>query len=1129
MAIENKVVSFTAEANTKKYDAAVKKSLAAQAKHLKTNIKLTEGLDKETRAVGGDLHKYEAAVKKVFKTEQKRYEYLASRATVYMKEMLKAGKELQKRDVERQVGQIKEVKEAKRLLTIREAMADMHTRAETRKTDKLTETAGYGGHEMGEEMKDSLKEAMSSLSSRDFGGLAGSLMKAVGSAGKGLAGAATRASAGGGGPMGPMLAKIAPILKTIGSLAPMIGALSGALMAVVKIFLDADAAAKDFNQQVLATTGTAGFLAKNVGNADRAANEMKDTMKEMYDQATSLDNIGWGISKETHAQVEAALGAQGVQIDKTKEYFDEIKAGRVQNQGMVKDWGSMVQMSVGYSRAFGVSLQEVTDLQGELMSELGMGFDGVQQGFQEMVKGAEDAGIAGNKFFGQIRAISSDISLFNLRIGDAAKLMSKLDKAMSPRKAAEFFQTITKFFKGMGLMDRAKMVLMAGQGTTKGILKKDLDSRVDALAKDLDKLGDGVGDDLKKSLGNKSQLVKFLSKHDKDLSGEQRDAIMTASRQQQKIARGGIIDLASAMKDASPFAAMDEIEAMSKRMFGKPLEELSGVQVAAIEQAANINDEQLDQFSKLKETLDVQKETIAQKLDEGTKLTGEEADMMKKMGISFKAGEKDSDAGDKLRHADSKKVWDNMSKTQQDTLRDSAGTLDQAKRQGDLTQSLTDKLGVIMDFLMREVYNVLTTIEDAFFDVLDFLHIGDHEKRQFDKAQVKAAKTRDDRLIKAFQDAKGDMSKVGGGIAGAVGGDFMANLKSAGDDWKKLNEDIGKEQDPKKKEAIQKKIDDLAQKKAQDTWKVLGALSHDQTVSALQDAGRSDPKLKQIADIMGKADDAGGVQLSMDDALKQLNMSMSDLSSDEVNELLGKSLWAMTPDQLLDVVPALNFGKKAGAPAAPGVPAGAPTPDQPSAAQAAAAPSSAKPVTPDDTEKATEEQGKNIQGAVDDLRVNMKKQSSGIVLNGPYLKNQYGGQIEDSVYNAAAKALFEYFMYSDLQKEDVATALKNGINPRDFGASMVSELRKTDSDATLAGRGNIAKNIQSPAHADGGVVARPAPGEIFASVKPGERITPAGGGGGNVITLELKGDLKRIIRAEAHNAINEAQRAAPRR
>ena len=68
--------------------------------------------------------------------------------------------------------------------------------------------------------------------------------------------------------------------------------------------------------------------------------------------------------------------------------------------------------------------------------------------------------------------------------------------------------------------------------------------------------------------------------------------------------RGGIIDLASAMKDASPFAAMDEIEAMSKRMFGKPLEDLSGVQVAAIEQAANINDEQLDQFSKLKETLE---------------------------------------------------------------------------------------------------------------------------------------------------------------------------------------------------------------------------------------------------------------------------------------------------------------------------------------------------------------------------------------------------------------------------------------------------------------------------------------------------------------------------------------------
>jgi hypothetical protein len=48
--------------------------------------------------------------------------------------------------------------------------------------------------------------------------------------------------------------------------------------------------------------------------------------------------------------------------------------------------------------------------------------------------------------------------------------------------------------------------------------------------------------------------------------------------------------------------------------------------------------------------------------------------------------------------------------------------------------------------------------------------------------------------------------------------------------------------------------------------------------------------------------------------------------------------------------------------------------------------------------------------------------------------------------------------------------------------------------------------VIAPAHATGGVVAKPAPGEYFASVAPGEAIVPAGGGrgasgGGTSITI----------------------------
>ncbi len=1227
----NELLNFTAVADTRKFNAEITKSGKLQQKYQKSVLKGTQGIDRATKTLGGDLRKYETAVKKVVKSEEqrmtllssyakkvesleedlltatkteaegirktmdaleKKYKLALAGAAGYQKELLKIqeqDRELIKLEKERLAGQNAEVKGAKDLLTIREAIADMHERASARHKDALSDVAGFGGHEMTEGFKDSIGDALSSISSRDFGGFASSMMKALGTAGKGAGGGLLRAAAGGGaggggGAMAKLMASLGPTINMISKLAPIIATLSSTVMAVVKLFLDADAAAKDFNKEVLSTTSTSGYLAKNFGSATKAAEDLKSTMKDMYDQATATDNLGWGISKETHQQVEQALGAQGVMITKTEEYFDAIKKGRVANQGMVKDWGSMVQMSVGYSRAFGVSLSEVTDLQGELMSELGMGFDDVQEGFQKMAQGAEDAGIAGNKFFAQIRAVSSDISLFNMRIGDAAKIMSKLDKAMSPRKAAEFFQTITKFFKGMGLMDRAKMVLMAGTGKTKGILKKDLDQRVDALAKDLDKLGDGVGHDLTQSLGNKSQLVKFMAKHDKELSGEQRDAIMTASRQQQKIARGGIIDLASALKDASPFAAMDEIEAMSKRMFQKPIEELSGVQLAAVEQAAGINDEQIDQFAKLRGTLDVTQEQIAQKLDKGTKLTDEEAEMMRKLGINYKSGQEDTEAGDKLRHKDSKAVWDNMNKSQQDSLRDSAGTLDQAKRQGDLTQSLIDKLGVLMDFIMREVYNVLIDVWDT---LLDFFNFWPFKDASYDvkKIEVAVAKTKNRDLMDVFQNAKGDMGKFkGDAIMKVLGPQLAKAMEASQSEYDKLGDQKKTETDPEKLKAIDKRMQELVDAKQADAQMLENQLDAQQQSALIADKGigLTEEQTKKIQDQIDLAKGMGEKQ-DLNTAIIKSGITLDQKQSDE---MMKKALWAMTPQQLANLQlkmpdatgtkggapaaaapvqtggaagagpqatpsPALQAGQSAGgapaaaAPAQTGGAAGAgpqatPSPAlqagqsassqpvTPSPALQAGQSASSQPVTPDDMKEATDQQGKDMAGTMDDLRLDMKKQSSGIVLNGPYLKNQYGGQIEDSVYNAASRALFEYYMYSDLKREDVANALKRGINPRDLGPSIVSELRKGQTTGSAADRGDIVKALKG--NAEGGVVARPAPGEVLASVKPGERIVPAGaGGGGGTIRLELVGDLKRIIRAEAHNALNEAQRAAPRR
>ena len=737
----------------------------------------------------------EDAVAGVAKGEKKRLEFVLThtKKLADLEHRLLTANKTEKKDIE----ELQKIQEKnykiltaktsgymKKLIAVREATEELRKSEESRKPQKAAKIAGFGIHDTGEEIGDSFKEAVSSMGSKDLMGVAGGFFKALGAAGKGARGGLMRAqgtaAAGEGGMATGAMAGASKMLEVVAKIGPIVMTLSSLLIGVVKIFLDADAAAKDFNKEILATSSHAGFLKKNMGMAGAATNDLKKTMGEMYDQATDLDNLNWGISKETHASIQAALGAQGVQLDKTQEYFDAVKSGRVQSQGMVKDWGSMSKMSVAYSRTFAVSIGEITDLQGEMMGELGMSFDSVQSGFQAMADGADDAGIASNKFFGQMRAISADMSLFNNRTEASAKLMAKLDQAMSPKKATEFFGTIQKFFKGMGTMDRAKVTLAAGGGATKNIEAKSLKSSVEGLSADFEGLEKGMGADFKQALGSKSALTKFMAKNGKKLSGEQKDAIMKAARLQTKVARGDTLSLASGLADIDPMSTIDELDAVAKTRFGKPMEDLNALEREGMKLYANVDDDMMDNLGNLKMAFDSSKEAIVQKLKDGEALTADEAKMMGKLGINFKNGQGDLEAATKLQGKDSKQVFNSMSKDQKDLLEGSKATIDYAKQQSELTQSQLDKLSVIMEFLMRQVYDTLIGIWEGISDILSSrLFKGAANDQALRKMEIQAAKTKDMRLVDAIHKAGGDANKAQGLMIESVGKDFMANVDTS--------------------------------------------------------------------------------------------------------------------------------------------------------------------------------------------------------------------------------------------------------------------------------------------------------------------------------------------------------------
>jgi len=1218
MADEHTIFKFTPIFDSRSFNAEGKKSQQLLQKHLTGTKKLTQLLDASVGKVSDDLKRYEKGVKRASDSEVKRmetilgyekrlakfeedlrdaegdnakdlekqqqslrkdYDKAIKKASLYQQIILKireANDEISKAERERAVRQDKGIKAAEDEKTVREAIARLHEDEDRRKTDKLTERAGYGGHKMKEEFGDAFKEGIQSIHSGDLMGLAGGVMKAIGVAGKGLHGAATRASVkpGGGGMMGNM----SGVLDIISKAAPLVQALSGVLMAVVQIFLDLDAAAKEFNSKILETTSTFGFLEKNFGNANAAASDLNDTMKEIYSQATSLDNLGWGISKETHSQVIGALGAQGVMLDKVKTYFDDIKAGRAQNQGMVKDWGTMVQMSVGYSRAFGVSLSEVTDLQGEMMSKLNMNFDSVQSGFQEMLDGATDAGIASNKFFGQMRGITADLNLFNLRIGEAAKLMGKLDKTMNPERAAQFFSTLTGFMKGKSLMDRTKMVMEAGIGTSKAIGKKDLDSSVARLADDLKTAGLHVTDkEMKDMLSKPSKLTKWMAKNDKKLNTGLRETLIKNSRQAIKLQSNDAITIASAVREFGPAATAREIDAaLEKGPIHKSLDKLNGTALAAALADQNMDEQQVEDFVNFKTSLDITKSQLVQKLKDGEKLTEEEAKILKKLNIDTSKS-KDVQA-DQLKKTPSLDVYDAMGQKQQDLLNKSKETMDYAKKQSDTLTSLNTQIGIIADFLKGKLYEVLADVWESILDLAHMFQLlpkwmggGDSEKYQLNKLQVQAIKANSKELaeVAAKSMSVDDYQKAVYAGAGKQTEAGLASLVEQIDKTektdtalqqqlhdtdaelqKKLHEaktesdraDIQSDIDANKKnteaqiEANTRMREELTDKlrvitKLMEANAKQGANWTRGTYGFMVDKAAKDAKIDaqtafNLSNLVSEGSDIGfafdKLGINTKDQVKILSelrhsMSAAQLTqvTADVGTILGPKEDKLGPTD--EEAPNAPGPQQMASEKAEPAPAPVVSEEPISHAAQAAAPTSAKPVTPKDIEKSTEEQGENIESTMDDVRRGIRSKSGGIVLNGPYLKNQYGGQIEDSVYNAATRALFEYWMYQEGDRKDALKAIKGGVNIRDLPANYMKAVAK-----------NVAPNqaFTAKPQATGGVVMRPPPGEAFTSVKPGERIIPAGGaGGGGKLVLELKGDLARIIRATALDTINEHDRA----
>jgi hypothetical protein len=978
-----------------------------------------------------------------------------------------------------------------------------------------------------------------------------------------------------------MSAALGGISSTLKAVGPMLSMTAGAVMGLVQLFLSADAAAKDFNKEVMATGGSAEFLYKNMGNANAASEDMSNTLSEIHDQATSWKNMKFGITKEQYSATIGALEAEGQSLSMLKKSFRETnKEGEV--------WTGIVTTSVAYSRAFGVSLQEIGQLTGEMMSQMGTNLDGVTSSFQYVIDGANEAGMASNKFFEIVRGFSADLTLFSVRMDSVTHVMTALGKAMNSKDAQKFLGSLTSHFKGKGLAENTKNVLMMGgpQAEQKRSQEEE-DVKQTALLAEI--AGKATDDDGKTQLNSKSfkkilgknvqQLAKWLATSGKNLSAGTKRAIIEAAGEQSKITSGTAVDLAAHLDHLSPIEVIKRQIAQGAQ-FGITLDKAAGIDKLALEQLGIMSSEDQDHFKKLATGVELMKAEFVSKMEENIKsgkeaLEGATADQIGAYNVARQQNTKDIAAleeqlkkakpgaeqkalqqklddlhklegkGQEAALVQSKNaltVWENLSPDKQKLLSGVKDEVNFQEKTANLTTSLNTQIEILVDFLMGAFYNNIMKMVKGVQKLS--LTQDDDKEQQLSILEREAVAKGDGAMLKALKESGGDMEQL---------------KKLLGAPLKKLQDELAAAVNPEDKEAIQKEIDALgkvvnAQVKAvEHSQKVVNDASDDRASAKVQGQVMGAallPVLGPIAPYLG-----GKVAEALGPTIMSLERAAASWFGIGQNHQ-GSDLEAPKPGgpapgaESLDLSSVLPNKKDAEAGDAANVAlANAGVVKKESIATHDRHLERLMEGTPDgltvDQGEEAQDESEDQGGTLDDIWKALRVR--GIKIDKPFLENSIKPVFRDAVYDAAGEALEDYFLMT--QHSDVAeAALKAGVH----GAGQIlhggpealakATKDKMDKDAADAKANAAPKTTMAPGHAAGGLVTgigsdgmaqvSPAPGEGFASIGKGERISPAGAGGGGgkqVIELVLKGDLGRIIDVRAQNVVSNHETMKSRR
>lgn len=461
------------------------------------------------------------------------------------------------------------------------------------------------------------------------GGMAQRLGKAlqgrageVAAAGKGSPQAAAQAQ---------QLSKIGGAIAKIGTAAAAFAAVAGAIVLLIKLFMDLESRSKDMNKALLESGSAADF---GFSRVEMLGGELTKTLAQIRQETTAVNEnfLRFRASAKEQQEILAQLNQAGYTFREMRQDIDD-------STNSMKSFSDVTALAITYSRTLGLSAQEAAQQMGKFTLETGLGLDDIAMQFSVITREAAAAGVQTKRFFETVSEATSGMAFYGVRIEETARLLSTFDSLLGEAAGTEAFKQLTGQFKDKGAQDTLREFILKDQEFVTRQFQQSYERGLARLSRDFrDQLGDKNLEELIRTATSEADLRQTLT--ELGFSPEQRSQIASLRRQQQAASGNTAAQLAAARGAGPGFdLALQLRSALPLKEFGDDIGEAldtaikqnNPAVVAAIEQLQALTGKTQDEAVALANEASAQFNLLKELAESG----GEVPEELKKLGFDI--------------------------------------------------------------------------------------------------------------------------------------------------------------------------------------------------------------------------------------------------------------------------------------------------------------------------------------------------------------------------------------------------------------------------------------------------------------------------------------------------------------